>query len=76
MINLNDQTITVFDPETETSVTEEILKWEVWFATIEGTFRDFDEAKASCARTGEPLIQMLQLAVATGTTVFEIVVPR
>jgi hypothetical protein len=76
VIDYQGETITIFDPEREQEVTERITKWESWFVTSEGTFRNFADAKDSCARSGYPVVSIIPVPVAVGATIFEIILGR
>lgn len=73
MIDYQEETVTIFDPELDRDVTEKIVKWEVWFCTADGTFRNYADAKASDAKGQGPIIP---LPVAIGEKIFEINVAR
>lgn len=69
MIDYTDETVTIFDSAKDQEVTEKIVKWEVWFVTGEGTFRDYAAGKATAK--GE---SMTPVPVAICENIFEIAV--
>lgn len=55
MIDYADETVTIFNEPTDEDITEKIVKWEVWFVTEEGTFRDYARAKEFGPMTPVPV---------------------
>jgi hypothetical protein len=70
MIDYQEETITIFNLETEEELTEKIERWEVWFCTAyAGTFRSYAAAKANASNES-----IMPLPVAIAKTIFEVIV--
>lgn len=54
-------------------IPDQLQRWEVWFATMEGTFPKLEEALESCNKTGQPAFTIKALPVAMGSKTYEIV---
>lgn len=51
---------------------EPILEWKVVFCTMEGAYETLEEARESCARTGQPMHTIMPLPAAVGVNTFEV----